>query len=215
MSTTLKIPMNEETRIALEDCFIDEGMDARKFIFGQIKLACQDAKRSLRNKITATNQRQEDGSMKQQEYKLKGVNLEKFTLSSNPDWVPKNMDSEDNTPIELKLGDNTMGYIKSFGQIVLVRHEQYNMAEEKFIEHTKSEMEKANAPEENVKQWEKAQEKIRKERLAAVPTCIEEAIFVSIWPIIQQKIDQNDGKIFDKEWDDENTPKEPEKPAGQ
>jgi len=201
MSTILKIPMNEENRIALEDCFIDiPNTDARKFIFDNVKMACQDAKRSLRNKVTPVNQRQENGQMKQEEYSLKGIDFEKYSLDSNALWVPKGLDAEDNSPIELKLGDNTMGYIRNYCQLVLIRHEQYNMAEEKYLEATKQKMIDSNAPEDTLKQWEEAQESVRKQRLEAVPKCIEEAIFVSIWTIIQQKIDQSDSIIFDKEF---------------
>ncbi len=206
--------MNEETRIALEDCFVDiPNTDARKFIFDNIKMACQDAKRSLRNKTTPINQRPiEGGPPKQVEYKLKGVNLENYTLDSNPAWLPKGLDADDNTPIELKLGDNTMGYIHTYGQLTLIRHEQFNKAEDEFLEKTKKSMEEANAPAENIKQWEKAQEGIQKDRMDAIPNCLEEAIFTSIWPLIQQKIDQSDGLIFDKEYREIYT--EPEKPTG-
>ena len=101
--------MNEETRIALEDVFIDEkNMDARKFVFDAIKNACQDAKRCSRNKVTPVNQRDENGTPKQEEYKLKGITLEDYTQEDNPNWLPKPLDEDDNKPIELKLGDNTM-----------------------------------------------------------------------------------------------------------
>ena len=215
MSTTIRIPMNEENRIALEDCLVDiPDMDARKFAFTNIKMACQDAKRSIRNRVTPVNRRPKDGGQpKQEEFKLKGIDLEEYTLPSNPDWVPKNLDIEDNKPIELKLGDNTMGYIKNYGQIVGVRHEQYNLAEEEFVASTKKSMIEANAPPDNIKQWEEAQEKIRVERLKQVPKCIEECIYMSIWPIIQQKIDQSDGVIFDREYDE--IYKEPEKKSAQ
>jgi len=205
MSTTITIPMNEENRIALEDCLIDTpNMDARKFVFVNIKQACQDAKRSIRNKVTPINKRPEDGGPPQQEdFSLKGIDLDKYTLPSDPKWLPKNLDAEDSKPIELKLGDNTMSYIKNYGQIVGVRHEQFNKAEEENITRIRAEMVANNAPEPNIKQWEKVQDGVRKERLAAVPTCIEQCIWVSIWPLIQQKIDQNDGVIFDKEFDEE------------
>jgi len=204
MSTTIGIPMNEETRIALEDCLIDTpNMDARKFIFNSIKQACQDAKRSLRNKVTPVNKRQEDGTMKQDEFSIKGINLEDYTLELDPNWLPKNLDPEDSKPIELKLGDNTMGYIKNYGQIVSIRHEEYNKAEDEYLEKTEADMMKANAPEDNIKQWKKVQESVKKSRLEAVPKCIEECLYVSIWPIIQQKIDLSDGLIFDKEYDEQ------------
>ena len=81
MSTIIRIPMNEGTKIELEDCFVDiPNMDARKYVFDNLKLACQDAKRSKRNKVTFTNQRQEDGSMKQVEFSLKDIDFEKYTL---------------------------------------------------------------------------------------------------------------------------------------
>jgi len=216
MSTLLKIAMNEDNRVALEDCLIDiPNMDARKFVFTNIKQACQDAKRSLRNKVTMINKRQEDGTMKQEEFSLKGIDLEKLTLPSDPNWLPKNLEAAENTPIELKLGDNTMGYIKNYGQLVTIRHEQYNKAEDEFFEKTKAEMIKANAPADNITQWEKVQKKIREERLSAIPKCIEACIHLSIWPLIQQKIDQSDGEIFDKEYDEQypDKPETVEKPA--
>ncbi len=167
MSTTLAIPMNEETRIALEDCLIDTpNMDARKFVFTNIKSACQDAKRSIRNRVTPVNQRQmEDGIVKPIQFPLKGIDLNKYTLPSDPNWLPENLDAEDSRPIELKLGDNTMGYIKNYGQLVGVRHEEFNKAEEEFLEKTRAEMMSQNAPKKNMEDWEKAQENIRKDRL--------------------------------------------------
>lgn len=217
MSTTIAIPMNEETRIALEDSFVDTpNMDARKYIFGNIKNACQDAKRSMRNKVTPTNQRNDEGIMFQKEESLKGVNLEDYTLPLDPDWLPKNMDAEDNKPIELKLGDNTMGYIKNYGQIVGFRHKMFNESEEKWLKEEEAKMVSQNAPEENLKKWKEAQEKIRKDRLEAVPKCIEECLYVSIWPVIQQKLNQNDGLIFDREYDEIYPKEEPEqKPKAQ
>ena len=210
MSTTIRIPMNEETRIALEDSFVDTpNMDARKHIFGNIKNACQDAKRSIRNKVTPTNQKQEDGTPQQQEASLKGVNLEDFTLTSDENWLPKNMDAEDNKPIELKLGDNTMGYIKNYGQITGFRHKMFNEAEERWIVKEEAKLIASKIPEENLKRWREAQEKIRKKRLGEVPQCIEECLYVSIWPLIQQKLDQNDGLIFDKEYDEMYPKEEP------
>ena len=210
MSTTIGIPMNEETRIALEDLLIDvPNMDGRKFLFTNIKQACQDAKRSIRNKVTPVNRRPiVGGPPKQEEFSLKGVDLNKYTLPSDSAWLPKNLDAEDSKPIELKLGDNTMGYIKNYGQIVGVRHEQYNLAEEEYLKKLQAEMIANKVPQQNIDQWKKAQENTRKERLGAVPKCIEECLYVSIWPMIQQKIDQSDGEIFDKEFEEEYGEKE-------
>lgn len=215
MSTIVKIPMNEEQRVSLEDCFIDiPNMDARKFMFDNLKLACQDAKRSVRNKVTNINQRSEEGMMKQEEYSLKGIDFSKYVLKSNPAWIPKNGDPEDNTPIELKLGDNTMKYLNLFGSIVLIRHEQFNKSEDKFLETARAKMLATNPPKENMEQWESAQKKMREDRLGVVPTCLEDAIHTSIWPLVQQKIDQSDSQMFDKEYQEEYKPAEPDaKPA--
>lgn len=214
MSTTLKIPMNEETRISLEDAFIDNpNMDARKFVFEAIKQACQDGKRSIRNLVTPVNRRQDNGQMKQEEHSLKGIKLEKYTLPSNPEWLPKNIDKESNAPLELKLGENTMKYLSIYGQIVLIRHEQYNMAEDAFLDKTIKEMKESGAPIANIENYQKQQELVRKDRLAAIPNCLEEAVYVSIWPILQQKIDQSDSQMFEKEFNEVN--KDQEQPSGQ
>ncbi len=213
MSTTVKIPMNEETRISLEDCFIDaQNMDARKFIFDALKNACQDAKRSVRNGVTPINQRQEDGQMKQEEYKLKDVKLDDYSLEDNEKWLPDNLSPEDNTPIELKLGDNTMKYLKIFGQLVTIRHEQYNMAEEDYLIIQREEMKTKLPNKEAYERWEKGIEKQKETRLAAVPTSLQHALYTSIWPMLQQKIDMSDGLMFEKEYNEIYKEKKDEKP---
>jgi len=213
MSTTVKIPMNEETRIALEDVFIDnDHMDARKFIFDALKNACQDAKRSIRNGVTPVNRRQEDGQMKQEEYKLKDVKLDDYTLEDNPDWLPENLTKDENKPIELKLGDNTMKYLKIFGQLVTVRHEQYNIAEEEYLIVQKEEMKSKLPNKEAYDKWEKSIEKVKKTRLESVPANLHQALYVSIWPLLQQKIDMSDGLMFEKEYDEIYKEKKEEKP---
>jgi len=212
MSTTIKIPMNEETRIALEDCFIDnESTDARKYIFDALKEACKDAKRSTRNKVTPVNERQEDGSMKQQEFSLKGVDLKKYKLDMNPNWLPKGLEAADSTPIELKLGDKTMEFLNIFGELVVIRHEQYNLAEDAFLKVQEGKMREVNAPEENIQAWKKQQNNIRDERMGVIPTCLENALYTSLWPSLQQKLDMSDGSVFEKEFQDEYKPKKEEK----
>ena len=203
MSTTIHIPMNEETRIALEDVFMDnENMDARKFVFDSLKQACMDAKRSVRNNITPINQRQEDGAMKQEEYSLKGINLDKFALPLNESWLPKGLETSDNKPIELKLGDNTMKNLKTFGNLVILRHERYNIGEDKYLEEQKLKMKTTMPNPEQYDRWLKQQDSIREDRLGIVPTCLEQALHTSIWPSIQQKIEQSDGLIFEKEYEE-------------
>ena len=205
--------MNEETRISLEDVFIDnDHMDARKFIFDALKNACQDAKRSVRNGVTPINQRQEDGQMKQEEYKLKDVILDDYTLNDNEGWLPENLSKEDNKPIELKLGDNTMKYLKIFGQLVAIRHEQYNMAEEEYLTVQRAEMKSKLPNNEAYEKWEKGIEKQKETRLGAVPTNLQQALYVSIWPLLQQKIDMSDGLMFEKEYDEIYKEKKDDKP---
>jgi len=213
MSTTVLIPMNEEQRIALEDCFIDEAnKDASGFIFDQIKSACLDAKRCVRDNITPVNQRQEDGSPKQEEYPLKGIKLDDYTLEDNTNWLPKNLDKEDSKPIIMKFGDDTMKYLKIFGQLVIIRHEQYNIYEDKYMETQKEEMKEKISDPKAFERFEKSQQNQREARLEQVPTCLQHAIHTSIWPAINNKINANDGKIFDKEHKEIYAEKKDEKP---
>jgi len=199
--------MSEENRIALEDCFMDTpNTDARKFIFDTLKMACHDAKKSLRNKTTLVNQRNEFGQIQQQEISLKDIDLSKYELDSNPKWLPKGLEPSDSKPIELKLGDNTMQYLKAFGQIILIRHEKFNQAEEDFYKTAKARLIAAKTPDTQMEMWEKQQVTMREQRKLEIPNCLEAALFASIWGIIQQKIDQSDMAIFDKEFSEQYKP---------
>lgn len=211
MSTKFNIPMNEETRISLEDCFIDDdNMDARKFVYLQVTQCCQDAKRCLRANSTPVNRKQ-DGwksmppqeQYKQEDYKLNDTNLDDYNLESNNKWVPTSMEGQEVTPIELKLGDNTMKYLKNFGQLNIIRHEQFNLREKEQNELELSNIEAGNVdPRKLIETTKKNQEAMNKTNLDAVPTCLEQCVYNSIWPVIAQKIEEGDRKLFDKEYDD-------------
>lgn len=209
MSHIVTIPMSEENYIALEDTFVDTpNSDASKFFFDQLKLACGDAKRSIRNKKTFVNRRQPDGQLKQEEFSLKDVDMSKYTLDSNKGWLPEGITAEENKPLDRKIGDSTMHYLRTFGQLTMIRHEQYNEAEEAYLKNKEAEMRESKTPEDQIENWKKIQDDIRKDRLAAVPTCIEEAIYGSINPMIQQRIEQHELSVFDKEDAEINKPKE-------
>lgn len=205
-------PMNEETNSALEDCFVDNpNMNARKFVFENLAKLCQDAKRCLRLQSTPVNRKQKDtGQLQQEEYSLKGVNMDTYEIDLNPEWLPDELTKDENNPVELTLRENTEKYLKSFCKLALIRHEQYNESEEKYYEAelaTKQTMlntitgeaEKKSYSEQIVK-WEEAQEKERKRRISFIPSCFEETLFMAINPIIMQTLDANDSKVFTTEY---------------
>lgn len=210
MSTVLKIPMNEETRISLEDCFIDDdNMDARKFIFDLVKMCCQDGKRCLRANETPVNKKQDNWKTlppqeqyKQEPYSLKGVELDKYTLDMNPEWLPKGLDKEDSHPIELKLGDNTMKYLKAYGQMNILRHERFNTREVEMDAKEIEELTAAKTDEKQIESTKKNQEAMKKTNLDAVPNSMEECVYTGIWMQVEQKIAQGDNTLFDKEYDE-------------
>lgn len=203
MSTIIQIPMNDETRISLEDCFIDSSsMDARKFIFDKLKIACQDAKKSVRNNVTPINKRGKNGQVQPSEYNINDVNLSDYKLESKSDWLPKNLNAVDNKPIELKVGDNTIKYLQIYSQLIGIRHEQYNLAEDEYIESTIKEMKENGSNQQIIDNFLKSQEPLKKERLSQIPKTFEEAIYTSLWPLIQQKINESDGQMFDREYNE-------------
>lgn len=211
MSEKFYFPMNEETKVSLEDCFIDErNMDGRKFLFNAIRKCCQDAKRCIRICATPVKRMQSNGQILQEDFPIKGKDIRKIELTFDDKWIPDEIDTEDNTPLEFTFGDNTISYLKDFAKISTIRHDEYNTSMEKYYE---KELAKKNAEldkqtDENVKksikiqidQWIEIQAKQREQREKYTPKNFEETVYLAVYPELMQVLDQNDAKIFDKEY---------------
>jgi len=129
----LKIFLNEESFIQLEDDYINKADDLRMIVFGHIKKLVKEARSVLRNKqfganVIDTDLQEDKGGNPQkiEAFKLKEFDLEPYTLPSDPDWLPENLDKDEVQPYKIKVGDNTYKLLVVYGQLHDARVSLYN-----------------------------------------------------------------------------------------
>lgn len=209
MPQTLTIALTDTFYDEVEDAFIDKPQDAHQFIWGLIKGMCKDAKAGKLNKSCSVNLLDEiTGQVKPEFVKLKDLDLTKYDLPSDPNWLPKDMEKKDVRNWEHKVTDKTMEYIKLYCQFVGIRFERYNESvmnvEQAKVDKLKESLEKTaeeNKPhlqtaiDEAVKRFEEMQ-KSNEENL---PKCIEHCVYNQIYPQLHQEVLKNMDAEFDKE----------------
>lgn len=207
MVQTIVIPMNEDTKTDLEDCFVnDANMDASKYLFGLVRELCQFAKRFNRQQTIPVQTRDENGTPKQIDFSIKDINLEDFTLPSNPDWIPPSLEGQNVSPVKLRVGDTTMRYLKIFGQMTMIRKREGDKHEDEYMNKRLQEMRDSKAPEQSIKQWQDYQQTEKQKRDDLHPTCLEHAIFLNVIAKMEQKLNELDSKIFNEEYEEINAP---------
>ena len=191
MAHQIKVFLAEEALIALEDHFVEKDEDAlRKFVFDQVKGLARTAKLVKMNKSFSGNVEIKDGEpdeTKLETWYLKDVNLAKFTLKEDPNWLPKNVDKDDVKTYILKVGEKTWNALQIFVQTHCARIKFYN-----------------DSLDENDRRY-----KIKK---LDKPECFEQVIHESIIPGIFTKIAANIDEELEKEFDKVNEPPEKKKP---
>lgn len=202
MSHTLEIPMTKEFLDEFEDAHVDQAKSAHKFVFELITNLCRDAKNCKLAKGTPVN-RWKDKTRVQETIKFKDVNLKEYTLSSNPDWLPKDTDKEDMTSFKLKLRDKTWEYLQLHGQLLNIRVTEYNKSTEIHEEEILQDLRDKDTSEEGITSQEKQNLEAIKRRGESMPTCIEEAVYQQIFNQIFQDVGQNIDKEFNAEFDEE------------
>lgn len=200
MSDKLRIPMLKDFFEELEDAFIDQKESAHDFIWGKMRELCADAKLGKLNR-SCTYNTIENGAPKQEIQKLRGLELEE--LPSNPNWLAQNMQDEEVQYFEHSVTDKTMEYLKLFASFAILRHEKFGEAIEAENEKALAKLTDPKVIEETIEKQKEAMKSYYESR----PTCVEEAVFNSIFPAIYKHVAENVGKMFDKE-NEELYPKE-------
>ncbi len=194
--------MTHEFLDEFEDTYVDQPKSAHKFVFELITNLCRDAKNCKLAKSTPVN-RWIDKQRKQETVKFKDINLEDFTLPSNPDWLPKDSDAEDMSSFDLKLRDKTWEYLTLHGQILLIRVKEYNASSVLHEAEILQDLRDKDTSEEGIASQEKQNEEAQKKREESLPTCIEEAVYQQIFNQLFQAVGQNIDKEFNAEFDEE------------
>jgi len=193
----IRIPMVDTIFEELDDAFIGEKETAHDFVWRLIRDLCKDAKMGKLNKVCSVNVIK-NGKPEQESVKLKEVNLEE--LSSNPDWIPKNIDKDDVKYFEHKVTDKTWEYLHLFSSFTLLRHKKYGESLEAENNRKLADMEKdPNMKKELLEDARKNFGESVEKFHDIVPKCLEEVVFSAIYPKINHHVNQNIDKGLDKE----------------
>ena len=195
-STVLKIPLEKEFAEELEDAFIDKKDSAHDFVWLEIKALCKDAKLGKLSKSCVYNSIR-NGQPTQDSVKLKEVTLKE--LPSDPTWIPDNFNKEDVTFFEHKITETTKKYLELYGSFNILRHEQYCQALVDDQEKTITKMEQNGADPNLIADAKEALVELKSKFEENAPVCLEQAIFVAIYPKLLQEVTANIDKEFDKE----------------
>jgi len=202
MSQIFKIPMTREFLDELEDTYVDQQKSAHRFVFELITSLCRDAKNCKLAKSTPVN-RWKNKSRVQENIKFKDIKLEDYTLPSNSNWIPKDMDAEDMTSFDLKLRDKTMEYLKMHGQILSVRVLEYNKSTTIHEEAILQDLKDNGTAAEGIKKQEEQNQTSQERRDSQIPKCLEQAVYEQIFPQIHQAVERNIDQEFNAEFDEE------------
>jgi hypothetical protein len=186
----VKIFLVDDAYIELEDAYVDKEKDLRAEVFSQIKTLCKSAKMSKVNKTLVVNLKETDEEsgqrkMKQDTVPMDEVDLDKYPVKFDPEWLPEKMKKEDSRTYTQKVGDNTWKYLKYFYQIYCARIDKYNDS----LEMPKEESEKAK-----------------------LPACFEQVIHEQLVQALNQIIAKNIEKEFDAEFKEINAEQDNKKP---
>jgi hypothetical protein len=178
MVETIKIFLNKETLITLEDHFEDlENKTLHRFFFEQLRELAKTSKLSDANRSINANVFDENGAMVQKQFPYKDIDLEKYVLKSNPDWRPKDLDEEDTGIFEMKVGEKTHNHISNYCKIHAARAEKFN---------------------ESLPRIEGGGIDPRYKEVPA-PECFEEIVHLSLYQPIITLLNQSAQELFDRE----------------
>jgi len=186
MEQEIKIFLVEDAFVELEDAYVDKKKDLRTEIHQQIKILCKVAKMTKVHNALIANLKSEDEesgerALKQEQIPLKEVDLTKYNLPHNPDWIPEKMDKENAKTYVQKVGDNTWKYLLYYAKIYCAKTDLYNDA--------------LNSDE--------------KSEIAKQPVCFEQVIHEQLINALNAIISKNMDKEFDKEFEELNKEKDP------
>ncbi len=174
----VKIFLVDDAYVELEDAYVDKEKDLRAEVFQQIKILCKSAKMTKVNKtlivnLKHTNDETAAREMKQEQIPLGDINLDKYKIKFDEDWIPEKMIRDETRTYSQKVGSKTWDYLQYFFQIYCARIDEYNDSLE--------------LPGE-------------KEDKATQPKCFEQLMHEQLVSALNQIIMKNIEKEFDKEF---------------
>lgn len=124
----VQVFLNEDALVQLEDEFVDKEDDLRHMIYDPVKSMAKSAKMQILQKQFVANEYDEDNpkQAKQETVKLADYDLDKFSVSSDTDWLPDNISREDAKPYKIRVGDKTWNLLVEYFKFYNARCDVYN-----------------------------------------------------------------------------------------
>ena len=186
-SEVIKVYMNNETLVTLEDHFSDqENKSLHRFCYENLRELAKTSTVADDNRSITCNVFK-DGQISQETFQYKDLDLDKYVLSPDPNWRPDNLVESEATTFEMKVGAKThnafLNYCKLFG----VRVEKFNESIPK--------IKKMEAG----KEVEVIDPRYKELEFAS---CFEEVVQKALYDPIQKLLNTAAQEIFDKEFDE-------------
>ena len=187
MVEVIKVYMNKETLLTLEDHFADdENKSVHRFFYENLRELAKTSKTGDANRSVQANVFK-DGQMNQETFQYKDLDLEKYTLSSDPNWRPENMVESEEAVFQMKVGDKTHNHLLKYCKLFGVRVEKFNSSIPKVKKM------------ENGVEVEKPDPRYRELEFAK---CFEEVIGKALYDPIQRLLNTSAQELFDKEFEE-------------
>ena len=120
--------LNEDALVLLEDEFVDKEDDLRHLIYDPVKQMAKTAKMQTTQNQFIANTYDEDAPDKKgtETIKLAEFDLDKFAVSSDPNWLPDNIDAKDAKPYKIRVGDKTWNLLLEYFKFYNARCDVFN-----------------------------------------------------------------------------------------
>ena len=187
----VKVFLVDDAYVELQDAYVDKEKDLRAEVFQQLKQLCKSAKMTKVNKTLVVNLKKINDETNERELKQeslqigKDVDLDKYEVKFDPNWIPEKMDKNSIEVFKMKVGDNTWKYLQLFYQIYCARIDKYNSS------LTSEE---------------------RKKDKADLPKCFEQVIHEQLLGSLMQLIQKQIDKEFEEEFQELQKEEEDKKP---
>jgi len=144
--------------------------------FVQLRELAKTSKLSDGNRAIVANVFNDDKTVEQKPFKYKDIDLESFKLESDSTWLPKDLEKDEVSYFDLKVGEKTHNHLSNYCKIHAARIHEFN----------ESIPQKDGKPDERFKEIPK-------------PKCFEEIINQALYQPVQNLLVNIANELFNEE----------------
>jgi len=177
MVEIVKLWLQKEVLISLEDHFENNDKQTlHNWFFVQLRELAKTSKLSDANRAINANVFTAEGGVEQKPFKYKDIDLESFKLESDPTWRPKDLEDDELSNFDLKVGEKTHNHLSNYCKIHAARIHEFN---------------------ESIPQKDGVKDE--KYKVIPMPKCFEEIVNASLVQPVQNLLMKIASELFDEE----------------